>query len=347
MAQLYGKNWTKNELLQHIGHVNQVAGIKPLEAVDGLVRGSRLFEVWTGSGLNFRVLAERALDITACHYRGMSLAWMASPGEVHPAYYDPKGLGWLRSFSGGLLVTCGLDQYGSPNTDSGEDFGQHGRISNLPAESVNVRTQWVGNEYELEISGEVGQTRIFGENLVLRRRILTRLGSNKITFADTVSNEAYVSQPHMILYHFNLGFPLICGDTVLRLDTEQTAARDAEAESGLKTWSKLQPPTPGYREQVFRHTVKADASGKARVEIENPTLGVGLRLTYDRAVLPHLFQWKMMGQGTYVLGIEPGNSSGIEGRAVARQRNDLPMLEPGESRAYRLELEVFESSPKT
>jgi len=341
MPQLYGKSWTRNELLQHVGHMDQVAGIKALEASDGSGRGGRLLEVWTGSGLTFRVMAERALDISACHYRGMSLAWAASPGEVHPAYYDPKGLGWLRSFPGGLLATCGLDQYGSPSTDEGEEFGQHGRISNTAAEAVNTRTQWVGSDYELEISGEMRQTRVFGENLVLRRRILTRLGSSKITLADTVTNEAFTPQPHMILYHFNLGFPLIGADTVLRLDAEQTIPRDADAKSGVTAWNRLQAPTAGYREQVFRHVLKADANGKVRVEIENPTIGIGLRLSYDKTALPHLFEWKMMGQGTYVLGIEPGNSSGIQGRAVARQINDLPILEPGESRAYRLELEVY------
>src|SRR5262249_46807198 len=158
---------------------------------------------------------DRALDISACSFKGMPLAWRSSVGDVHPAYYDPKGTGWLRSFPGGLLATCGLDQFGAPASDGGEDFGIHGRVGNLPARYVSYRAYWQGDEYEMEITGEVRQTRVFGENIVLRRRIATRLGSNQIQISDSVTNEGFSPQPHMILYHFNLGFPLLSPATQL------------------------------------------------------------------------------------------------------------------------------------
>ena len=60
--------------------------------------------------------------------------------------------------------------------------------------------------------------------------------------------------------------------------------------------------------------------------------------------LPHLFQWKMMGEGAYVLGIEPANSSGINGRAAARQSGDLAYLAPGQSVTYDIAFEIFELS---
>jgi hypothetical protein len=303
MTLLYHCDWNRQEILKRVGHMDQVAGIKLVEAADGLERGCRMLQAWTGSGLEFTLLADRALDISACRYKGIPLAWTSPVGVVHPAYYEPEGLGWLRSFPGGLLATCGLDSFGAPSSDAGEEFGLHGRISNLPARSLGYRAYWVEDNgdqthYELEVTGEVRQTRVFGENLVLRRRISSRLGSNKIRIEDV--------------------------------------------EVGLANWNKLQPPTAGYREQVFRHALVADEEGKAHVELDNPALGIGLRWTYDRASLPHLFQWKMMGEGMYVLGIEPGNCSGVEGRAVARQRDDLPHLEPGESRSYTLEVKVIE-----
>jgi hypothetical protein len=73
MIELYSRKWTKRDLSRYIGSINQVAGIKSLEASDGFERGGRLFEVWTGSGLSFHVLADRALDISTCQYKGMSL----------------------------------------------------------------------------------------------------------------------------------------------------------------------------------------------------------------------------------------------------------------------------------
>ncbi|MEO0565240.1 MAG: DUF4432 family protein, partial [Chloroflexota bacterium] len=74
----------------------------------------------------------------------------------------------------------------------------------------------------------------------------------------------------------------------------------------------------------------------------NPSLGISLTIRWTHDTLPHMFQWKMTGQGAYVLGIEPANSTAIEGRAVARERDDLPHLQPGESREYALSFEVSE-----
>jgi hypothetical protein len=341
MAELYNRKWSCQEWARHVGHLEQIAGIRLVESLDGKGRGSRAFDVWTGSGLSFRVLAERALDISACHYKGVSLAWLSPVGEAHPAYYEPQGLGWLRSFGGGLLVTCGLDHFGPPCEDAGELLGLHGRVSNLPACCLSHRAWWAGDEYRLEVAGEVRQARVFGENLLLRRRISTGLGANYIWIEDEVVNEGFTPHPHMMMYHFNLGFPLLDEETRLHLETERTFARDAEAEAGLAEWSRFQPPTPGYREQVFLHTPVADSNGQVHVEVENPRLELCLRLSYDKTALPYLVQWKMMGEGLYVLGVEPVNCPAMQGRAGARQSGVLPVLEPGESRRYALKLEVL------
>jgi hypothetical protein len=326
-------------LQQYVGHLDQIAGIRAVEATDGLARGNRMFQVWTGSGLRFEVVAERALDIAACHYKGIPLAWLSPVGSAHPAFYEPEGLGWLRSFGGGLLTTCGLDQFGPPNQEGGESLGLHGRISNLPARAAGYTTAWQGDDYVLEITGEVRQARVFGENLLLRRRIATALGSNKIRIDDTVVNEGFTAWPHMLLYHINLGFPLIGPHTRLQVDSI-VEPRDADAEVGLDHWSEFQTPIAGYREQVFRHQLTSVANGEARVNIENPNLGLGLQLRYDHHALPYLFEWKMMGQGTYVLGVEPVNCGVLHGRSAAREQGDLPYLQPGEQKHYWLELEV-------
>jgi hypothetical protein len=321
--------------------MEQAAGIQLAEGQEGRARHSRLLHVWTGSGLEFQVMADRALDISACRYQGQSLSWLSPAGEVHPAYYEPGSLGFLRSFPGGLLATCGLDQFGAPNEDQGEHFGIHGRVGHLPAQALNTRACWDGDEYLLEISGEMRQYRLFGENLLLRRRISTRLGSSTLRIADQVINEGYEPQPHMILYHLNFGFPLVSPVTRLELAARQTVARDADAQAGLGEWQRFQPPTHGYREQVFRHEPLQSEAGAVEVRIVNPTLDWHVELNYGARALPHLFQWKMMGQGAYVLGIEPANSGAIEGRAVARQRGDLPILAPGESSSYWLEIKII------
>jgi len=342
MTYLYNRNWSRQELAPYVGHMDQVAGIKFLEAADGVERGNRILQVWTGSGLSFNVLADRALDISACQYRGMSLTWRSAVGDIHPAYYDAAGAGFLRSFQGGMLVTCGLDQIGPPSRDGDEELGLHGRVSNLPAKSVSYHTSWVEDACELVITGEVRQTRVFGENLVLRRRISTLVGSNKICIEDTVTNEGFSPHPHMIMYHVNAGFPLLSENTRMKFAVEATAPRDELAQKGIADWMVFQPPTPGYEEHVYVHTPVADDKGWANLELENPALKLGLRLSFDKTNLPYLVEWKMMGEGLYVLGIEPANCNASGGRAAVRKQNMLPILEAGESRSYALTLEVIE-----
>ena len=45
-----------------------------------------------------------------------------------------------------------------------------------------------------------------------------------------------------------------------------------------------------------------------------------------------------MGEGLYVVGLEPANCH-VEGRIRERERGTLPMLTPGETRRYRLEID--------
>jgi hypothetical protein len=342
MLTLFNREWSKADLLRRVGQMDQLAGIRLVEAGEGKGRGCRLLDVWTGTGLRFQVNADRALDISACDFKGLPLAWRSPAGDVHPTYYEPYGLGWLRSFPGGLLATCGLDQLGPPCQDGDQEFGLHGRISNCPASQVNHRAFWSGDDYILEISGECRQAALFHENLVLRRRIQTRLGSNIIRIEDVVANDGFEPAPHMLLYHFNLGFPLVSEHTRLRLQSASTLARDADAQAGLAEWDRFQPPTPGYREQVFIHRPIPDQGNAAVVELVNPQIGLGLRWTYDTTHLPFLFEWKMMGEGAYVVGVEPVNCDGVGGRASARQLGQLPFLEPGENRIYRLAVEVIQ-----
>ncbi|HEY8584744.1 MAG TPA: DUF4432 family protein, partial [Capillimicrobium sp.] len=67
---------------------------------------------------------------------------------------------------------------------------------------------------------------------------------------------------------------------------------------------------------------------------------VGVELAYEEATLPRLFQWRVMGEGHYVVGLEPGNLR-IEGRQAAREAGDLVVLAPGEERRTTLELTLL------
>lgn len=342
MVNLYQRNLNRQELARYVGHIDQVAGIKLFEGADGVERGARVLQVYTGTGLSFNVLGDRALDISTCQYKGISLTWKSPVGDSHPAFYDPNGAAWLRTFQGGMLVTCGLDTFGPASQDEGEDLGQHGRISNIPARYLNYRASWDDDAYQLEITGEMRQTRVYGENLVMRRRISTCMGSNKIRIEDAITNEGFSPHPHLILYDINMGFPLLSESAHLKFDVEETHPWDDNAQKGIDEWMVFHPPVSGYQEQDYTHTPRADERGWATVELENPSLALGLRISFDQKNLPYLAQWKMMGEGLYVLAMQPMNCNVWGGRAEVRKQGALPYLQAGESRNYTIEIEVLE-----
>jgi len=344
MATLFGKDYTRDELLRRVGDLSQVGGVKAIELTDGAARGLRAVEFQTGAGLHFTVVLDRGLDISAADYCGQSLCWRSSTGETHPAYYDPNGLGWLRSFYGGLLTTCGLSYMGAPNVDQGQPLGLHGRIANLPAKNIYVDGEWDGDEYVMWVQGKVQETAVFQENLVLTRKIWARLGEKRFFIDDVVANVGYQRAEHMLLYHFNGGFPVVDDGSEIIAPFLKTEPRNADAQVGAEKFFTFQAPTPGFRERVYYHDVAADAAGYVYTALINKGFadgqGLGFYLKYRKAQLPVLVEWKMNGEGTYVVGMEPGTNQ-VDGRAVEREKGTLQFLEPGESRLYNLEVGVL------
>jgi hypothetical protein len=58
-------------------------------------------------------------------------------------------------------------------------------------------------------------------------------------------------------------------------------------------------------------------------------------VAWSYETLPRLFQWRVMSDQNYVVGLEPGNAP-IEGRAHARENETLVILAPGEERRTTL-----------
>ena len=69
MAKLYGRQWTRAELLATVGDLSQVAGVRFAELSDGSERGVRIAECGIGGGLSFTVMLDRGMDVGAETYR--------------------------------------------------------------------------------------------------------------------------------------------------------------------------------------------------------------------------------------------------------------------------------------
>jgi galactose mutarotase-like enzyme len=336
MPSIFGRSFGREELRRLVGGMAQLAGIRLVDLADGRVRGMRAAEVFTGSGFRFQVLVDRGLDLGCAEHAGRPLAW------VHPALgstslREPHGIGWLRTFGGGLVSTCGLDHFGPPDPE-GEGYGLHGRASHLPAENLRLRQEWRGDEYVLEIEGETRQARLFGENLRLERRVSTRLGAASVVIDDRVTNEGFRPTPLAVLYHCNFGFPAVSPDSELLVRDLSVRPRDEAASAGLADHRRFGPPQEAFAEQVFFHEPRADAAGFASAAIVNHPLGFGAFVRWRAAELPVLTQWKMTGEGEYVCGLEPSTHAIAPTRREQRENGSLRDLAPGESVSLRLEI---------
>jgi len=345
MFRLYGREFAKNDLLKRIGDISQVCGIRRFELIDGNQKGVEALDIRTGSGLNFTVLVGRGMDISSAEYQGIPICWRSSVGEVSSAYFEPEGYGWLRSFFGGLLTTCGLTYFGHPCQDNGKQLGLHGRISNTAGRITFCDTYWQGDEYILEVVGKVRETAVFGEDILLTRKITTKLGETKLWINDVVENLGFQAQEHMILYHINIGFPIVDKDTKLFARYKEIIPRDEEAKKYTEPPTSFSDPIPNFKEKCYFYKMEPDKDGKVKVALFNKRLnknqGLGIYLKYDIKELPEFIEWKMMGEKMFVVGIEPGNARG--NRAQEREKNSLPYLAPHQKCEYHIEIGIVKS----
>ena len=326
MSKIFGLEGS--DLRERVGSLSQVVRLDSFVEAEGPARGARRLRVVNGSGIEFELHPDRTLDIGQVTFEGIPIAWISPTEITSPEAFEPEGTGWLRTFGGGLLATCGLDTFGPASEDAGQSFGLHGRIGAQKARVIRAEA----NNREVVVEAVTRQATVFGENLALHRVISTDVGSNSFLLEDTVTNESFSDQPHMILHHINLGWPLLYERTLVDIPSQETIARDAEADKGIADWRSADAPTPGFAEQVFRHTIGDQQS--AQVRVSNRELGIELTLEFSGLELPWLYQWKMIGQGHYALGIEPSNTPNVFGRSAARAAGELATIPAGESVRY-------------
>lgn len=317
----------------YIGHDSQLYGIEEHRLAGGKGDGMRLLMVNNGKGLELTVSLDRACDISRLKYRGINMSYFSPCGYVAPAYYESKGTDWLKSFTAGFLTTCGLQAVGSPCTDEGEVLPLHGSIANTPAE----KSYWFEEEDALVIRAEVPDEVIFSGKLRLKRELRVSLKENEFTITDTIENTGDTTRPFEILYHMNMGYPLLDEDSVIDIPSVSVTPRDDHAAEDIENWMHMIKPQAGYVERCYYH--KFENQGKA--SIFQPKLGQGLEISFDAKELDGFVEWKMMGVRDYVLGLECGNCY-PDGRDVMRKTGMLKFLEPGEQKTYVVKVKMLD-----
>ncbi len=336
------KKSQEQAMRQLVGDLSTIAGYKDYTFNDGPARGMRAFDLDNGQGLQLTVVADRGLDIPWMKYKGKAVSFNSKTGLRSPALYTEDGVrGFLKQFYAGLLTTCGLGYAGAAVVDDGEALGLHGPYSNTPADQVSAQVVYKGDEAQIQLTGQVRQGQVFAENLLLKRKLTLETERSILHIEDTVENQAFVDSPLMLVYHINFGYPMLDEGAKVYSSAKHIAPRDNIAKKGMDRWHTMDAPNATRPEECFFHTQQADK--EAFVMLHNEKLGMAAIIRYDAQALPLLCEWKCMRAGDYALGLEP-TTSGVMGRIAARENGSLITLAPGESRVYRMSLELTDSA---
>ena len=302
----------RTETLARVGSMQQLAFVRSMRQEDGRAAGMRTIEVKNGP-LCFTAMADKALDVARLEYRGQNLTFTSKPGLNGRNPFDTHGLEAQRSIMGGLFFTCGFENIGAPWRDpQGREYPMHGRLRTSPAEHVGHDAAWEGDDYVLSVHGEVREAELFGENLLLRRRLSTRLGEPALELVDEVVIPSLGAEP-----------------------------RNEDAAADPTPWSGVEEPRPEVPESVYLHTLAAADDGSTFAGVVNDGLGLALVVEFSTREFPCFTQWKSMASGDYVVGLEPSNSS-VHGRGYHEARGDLHRLPAQSSETKHLRFTVLD-----
>ncbi len=231
----------------YIGNPLQVRGAEQYVLLGGKGNGMHLLHIRNGLGLELWISLDRAGDVSRVSFQGDNMGYFAPCGYVAPTYYDGVGTGFLKSFTAGFFTTCGLTAVGSPCTDEGEELPLHGTISHIPAQMGGIDE----TEQALTVKLTIRDAALFGRKLVMRRVYTVSYTENSFTVCDTVTNEADTTSPYMILYHCNMGYPLLSENSTVHIPHHHVTARNDHAALHLSSALQMVKPQAGYGEWCY------------------------------------------------------------------------------------------------
>lgn len=310
----------------YVGHPLQARGAEVYRLQGGKGDGMRFLYVRNGLGLELWISLDRCADMNRVIYKGKNIAYMSPCGNVAPTFREPEGMGFLRSFTAGFMTTYGFEGAGGPCEDEGEQVPLHGSISHMPAQLNGIEETDEG----LVIKTTVRDCVIFGRRMVMQRVYTVSYTEDSFTMTDTVTNEGDKTTPFCVLYHCNMGYPLLTENSIVRIPNTRIWANAEEAKQYIDTALIMEEPQAGYNERCYFFDMIEQKNGKVHAGIYNPDIDAGVVYEYDKKHLPCMTEWKMMGRRDYVLGIEPGNVNPAP-RCKQRENGLLPFLQPEES----------------
>ncbi|MBE7068383.1 MAG: DUF4432 family protein [Clostridiales bacterium] len=267
-----------------VSNFNQVASLRRYTLTNGTGAGLEVLDCDNGN-IRFLLNASKALDVMQVYHQGKNLSFISKNG------FTKREIPFLNRFEGGMVYTCGLDSVGGR-----EGYELHGSFHNIPAEIVRAEC----NEQGIVVEAVMRETALFGANLVMRRKITAEIGGDSLQIEDTLSNEGYKEENYCLLYHINLGYPMLDDGAKIIATVDECEPRNEWAKTNQSTMYQIQSPEPNQEETCYFLKLQ-----KPQVCVVNERLGKTFTLSYSQDTLPCFVEWKSMVSGDYALGLEP------------------------------------------
>ena len=336
-----GQNWAENYSV--VAPDNSWSVFKKV-LKGGLSDGLEVLEVNAGD-FQFTILVGKGMGLGHGKFKDLRLGW-DSPvnGPVHPKYVELErrnGLGWLDGFDE-WFCRCGLVSNGPPgNSADGNRYTLHGRISNLPASSLSIKTP-ENSSGVIEITGVVEEAALFSPKLILETTYSIEINSNRLKITDKVTNLGSSNASFQLLYHCNIGKPFLSEKSYWNAPICTVAPQTHNAAVSIDSYAIFGPSQPCFKEQVYLCMPYADSSGRSLATIVNPDINAAFVVRFDVKNLPCFTVWKNLGaiEEGYVVGLEPATNfpNFID---FEKKQDRCVLLEPNKEWVSSTDLEIW------
>ena len=267
-----------------ISNFGQVASLRRYTLSEGKENDIEVIDCDNGK-IRFLLNVSKACDMMQLYHEGQNMSFISKNG------FTKRETPFLNRFEGGMLYTCGLDSVGGR-----DGYELHGTLHNIPARITRAEC----DENGIVIEATIQDTALFGKNLVLKRRIFSAIGADSVTLEDTLVNEGYKDEEYCLLYHINVGYPMLDVGAKVIANVQKCEARTAKAEQNKATAYEIGESIPGQEETCYFLTLKTP-----KISLVNEKIGKEFTVSYSGNTLPHFVEWKSMASGDYALGLEP------------------------------------------
>ena len=267
-----------------ISNFQQVASIRRYTLTEGREKGLDVLDCDNGK-IRFLLNVSKACDIMQLYHEGQNMSFISKNG------FQKREISFLNRFEGGMLYTCGLDSIGGR-----DGYELHGTFHNIPAEIIRAEC----NENGIVVEVVIRDTALFGKNLVMKRKITTAVFGDSVVLEDTLVNEGYKTEEYCLLYHINVGYPMLDNGAKVVADVESYTPRTAWAKQNETTMYAMSDAVPNQEEACYFLKLS-----KPEIALVNEKIGKKFTVSYSGDTLTHFVEWKSMASGDYALGLEP------------------------------------------